>query len=279
MNACHHQGATAARLLTATLLAASLVASTHAAESASPKERLAKAQAMFTERCKTAGEKIYRTVDNVEGVYLLKLRPSQNFAAQFVFNDPYGLDFFGDAYIRSFLKGHYSANRTEPPIAGSPPRPIGYSYVEAIDPKDGKRYHYTGRLEEPWQYNKAHLKGDIRFVMDKTLATGEPPRYGVTYDDISTHEEREYWIAGSSLKVIDLRTNEVIGERVGYMMDPGQGSRGGGRGPWLEATDHACPSFMTNPNHLPGPAFAATDYQTDLFVEKVLRPTTGQTAQ
>jgi len=62
---------------------------------------------------------------------------------------------------------------------------------------DGKRYQYTGRIEEPWQYDKRNLKGYTHFVTDKALASGEPPRYGVTYDDISTKEEREYWIAGS----------------------------------------------------------------------------------
>jgi hypothetical protein len=34
-----------------------------------------KAEAMFRERCKKSGEFIHRTVENVEGVFLLKLRP------------------------------------------------------------------------------------------------------------------------------------------------------------------------------------------------------------
>jgi hypothetical protein len=86
----------------------------------------------------------------------------------------------------------------------------------------------------------------------------------VTYDDISTREERDFWIAGSSLKVIDLQTNEVIAERIGYMMDRGQGNDSGGRAPWLFAADHACPMFA--PQH--GAAFQT--YQTRKFVEKVL---------
>jgi hypothetical protein len=47
--------------------------------------------------------------------------------------------------------------------------------------------------------NKSYFKGYIRFVLDKNPASGPAPRYGVTYDDISTRKEREYWIAGSSL--------------------------------------------------------------------------------
>ena len=96
-------------------------------------------------------------------------------------------------------------------------------------------------------------------------APGKPPRYGVTYDDISTREEREYWIAGSLLKVIDLQTNEVIAERIGYMVDWAQGSQAGGRSPWLLATRQACPKFL-------GEHFSTQIGQTEKFVEKVLKP-------
>jgi hypothetical protein len=236
-------------------------------------ERLARAEAMFKERCQKAGQKIHRTVDNVEGVFLLKIRPDRiNFGSQFELSDPYGDDHGGSAYIETFLRGSHQATHRGTPAPGSPPR-IGYLYVEAIDPADGKRYRYTGRIEEPWQNDKRYLKGYMRFVIDKVPAPGKPPRYGVTYDDLSTREEREYWIAGSSLRVIDLQTNEVIAERIGYMMDRGQGSRAGERQPWLLAAAHACPTFQRNPNlPLTGPASAAQTRQTQDFVEKVLKP-------
>ena len=114
------------------------------------------------------------------------------------------------------------------------------------------------------------------FVLDKVPASGLPPRYGVTYDDISTHEEREYWIAGSSLKVIDLNAKEVIAERIGYMMDRRQGDRAGGRSPWLLAANNACPDFHRFPDpavKVPGPS--AQIRQTQDFVEKVLKPKQG----
>ena len=48
------------------------------------KVRYDKAKALFDERCKTAGEKIYRTVENVEGVLLMKVRPEEiNFSDQY----------------------------------------------------------------------------------------------------------------------------------------------------------------------------------------------------
>ncbi|MBK7022991.1 MAG: hypothetical protein IPH41_05590 [Sulfuritalea sp.] len=76
------------------------------------------------------------------------------------------------------------------------------------------------------------------------------------------------WIAGSSLKVIDLRTNEVMAERIGYMMDRGQGNTSGGRSPWLLAADNACPKF--GPEKVGAPRSFHQPRQTRNFVEKVL---------
>ena len=243
-------------------------------------ERLAKAKAMFEQRCQTAGEKIHRTVDNVEGIFLLKLRPEEiNFGNQFALDDPYGHDLIGaTGYITSFVRGSYQANTKGTPAPGSPPR-LGYLFVEAADPSDGKRYRYTGEVREYEATSSIMMGGDGKkfkrtgFVLDKLPAPGAAPRYGVTHDDISTREEREYWIAGSSLRVIDLLTNEVLAERVGYMIDLAQGSTARGRSPWLLAADNACPSFFRNPQ-LPhrGPAFAVQARQAQDFVEKVLKP-------
>jgi hypothetical protein len=250
----------------ALLLGLSLVVSACGAGTPRLSERQIKAQAMFAERCKAAGEKVQKTVENVEGVYLMKIRPRGiNYGDQFKLDDPYGRDLGGKGYIQTFVRGSYQAETSGTPSPGSPPR-LGYLYVEALDPQDGQRYRYTGRIEEPWQTNRAYLKGYTRFVLDKVAASGSTLRYGVTYDDISTREEREYWIAGSSLKVIDLQTREVIAERVGYMMDWAQGSNSGGRSPWLLAANTACPKFADR--H----AASAQVYQTLDFVEKVLKP-------
>lgn len=248
------------------------------------KARLVKAQALFEERCKTAGEKIHKTVEGVEGIYLMKLRPSDiNYGDQFKMDDPYGHDSTGKEYILNFLRGYYH-QRNEPVVAGSPPR-TGYAYVEAVDPNDGQRYRYTAGMKVVGQMDKDAPNAQLEpkrtrnydisiraFTLDKTPASGPAPRYGVTYDDISTHEEREYWIAGSSLKVVDLQTNEVIAERIGYMVDWAQGSRAGGRSPWLFAADNACPGFQLNPNFPVKNGSGEQAGQTLVFVEKVLKP-------
>lgn len=237
------------------------------------KERQAKAVAMFKERCKGAGEKIVRTVVGVEGVLLLKVRPESeetNYADQFRMNDPYGHDSAGDWYIKTFfLEPYLVANRYASAEMKSYIRDHyrGYRFVDAIDAKDGKRYRYTGRIDQPWLRDKKYGEWVREFVLDKVPAPEPAPRYGVTYDDISTHEEREYWIAGSSLRIVDLKTNEVIAERIGYMMDWGQGNRAGGRSPWLLAADNACPAFPGRPG-----SHAQQNDQTRYFVVKVLTP-------
>ena len=237
--------------------------------------RLAKAEAMFAERCKKAGVFINRTAESVEGVFLMKLRPQGiNHGDQYRMDDPYGRDFGGDAYIRSFLNGFFEANYKRPDEPRSNVLPhIAYSYVEALDPKDGQRYRYTGSIKEVTHTSSILMGGDGKttfktkdFVLDKVPAPGPMPRYGVTYEDISTREERDYWIAGSSLKVIDLQTNEVMAERIGYMMDRGQGNTNSGRSPWLFAADNACPAFIATHGASGQPG------QTELFAAKVLKP-------
>ncbi len=237
--------------------------------------RLAKAETMFAERCKKSGEFIHRTADNVEGIFLMKLRPNEiNYGDQFKLDDPYGRDLGGEGYIENFLRGRNEKGS----IAHEHLVSSGYRYVEAIDPKDGKRYRYTGSRKAVGKMDATapNIQVDLKrnpnfdlniyaFVLDKVPALSPMPRYGVTYDDISTREEREYWIAGSSLKVVDLKTTEVIAERIGYMMDRSQGDTSGGRAPWLLAAYHACPAFPMAPGNHP---FKMN--QTRDFAEKVL---------
>jgi hypothetical protein len=59
---------------------------------------------MWKERCQKAGEFIHQAVEDVEGVYLIKVRTKGvNFADQFDWNDPYGSDVSGMGVIETFL--------------------------------------------------------------------------------------------------------------------------------------------------------------------------------
>jgi len=233
-------------------------------------EKAKHADALFKLHCATAGETIKRTVTDVEGIFVLKGRPKKiNLSDQFLMDDPYGADLGGDAYIRSFLKAEHEPSRRYAALLKSPPtsdpnKPIGYDYVDMADNVNGTRYRYTAYVDQPGKTDPKFALDYFRVIQQKTRATGQTPRYGVTYDDISTHEDRMVWIAGSSLKVIDLLTNEVIAERIGYMIDRGQGITSGGRSPWLLAASNACPAF-------PG-RHAYQLNQAARFVEKVLLP-------
>lgn len=228
--------------------------------------------AMFAERCKKAGEFIHRRVEGVEGIFLLKVRPRNvNYGDQFVLDDPYGHDLGGDGYIGSFLRGSHGGGMRGANSDVAHLLPKGYLYVEAIDPKDGIRYRYTGSLEEPWIADKRYLEGYLRFVMRRT-PSNSLPLYGITYDDISTREEREHWIAGSSLRIVNLQTKEILAERIGYAIDLAQGSSAGNRSPWLWALENACPPVLDKSIPRRAPVAASAANRAARFAESVLHP-------
>ena len=270
MNIFNYQNGRAAVI--GALLSGLLASCATGSDTASPQTRLAKAQAVFAGHCKGAGEKIYRTESSVQGVVLLKGRPADlNYGDQFMLDDPYGSDFGGERYVASFLRS------TDPGPNAVLKKPLaGYKFVEAIDPNDKLTYRYTGSVRDIEVTDSVSMGGtgstrkSKEYVLDRILIPAWTARYGITYDDISSPEDREYWIAGSSLKIIDLQTHEVVAERTGYMIDLGQGSNTGARSPWLMAADHACPSFYSAPN---GAFFQIG--QSARFVKSVLRPNDG----
>ncbi len=263
-------------------VALAVIATASCAQAPQPVEReatqarMTDGKTLFEEKCATvAGERIYRKVENVEGLLLMKLRPQAG-EAQWKSRDWPGAAFaresFGDEFITTFLgyeyggevlggafepvrpdyRGFISTNRRP---GGLP----GYRWVEVIDEKDGKRYRYTGRWEEPWQKDKNWLKGYIKFYLDKSPSPSPtPPRYGVTYEDHVIPEERYLGLASSTVKVIDLQTNETLGEMLRYAWSPGAPSRVN-PSPWLTA--YRCP------DHARG-----TNAATRKFVDQILIP-------
>jgi len=235
------------------------------------RSRRDESMALFKERCKTAGEKISRTVEKVEGVVWMKWRDASiNRDDQFNLDDPFGRDCGGKDCIAELLHATQGLI-LDPEATDAAARHKGpYRFVESIDPKDGARYRYTAAIRvikqrtpeqiEQYKRNAGRDPGpDIYdFVVEKVAIDKFSARYGVTWDDISTREDREHWIAGGSSKVIDLQTNEVIGERVGYLIDRGQGSSVGGRTPWTWARSY-------------GPTCPEPQRYRD-FIAKVLRP-------
>lgn len=234
--------------------------------------RLAQAKAHFEMRCKSAGEKVHRTVENVDGVVWMKWREpisnADNFADQYKLNDPYGRDCGGEDCIVKLLR---ATEGLELDPQKKEPHHQGYRFVESRNPQDGKPYRYSLRLYRPFDRDPKWLKTLIRPELVSEPIDKLTTRYGVTWDDISTKEDRDRWIAGSSLKVVDLQTNEVIAERIGYMMDWGQGSQEGFRSPWLFAEYMACPAFEESSAGNPIKASRSRN-----FIRKVLQPNRGE---
>lgn len=233
-------------------------------------------KALYEEKCKTvAGEKIYKTVDNVEGIVLLKIRPQasdREWADRMWPGAAFALEAGENAYIDTFLG--YEVETLEPftkkpiPITAkrrgiitttNRPNAIpGYRYVDVIDAKDGKRYRYT-LIRKPRPTSKI---GWIDTLLDKTPVNSPAPRYGVTFEDHVIPEERAVGVASSTIKVIDLKTNEVLGEMTRYAWSPGGPSRVN-PSPWLTA--HKCPSQAVG-----------AEAATRKFVDQILIPRKAQ---
>lgn len=241
-------------------------------------ERHAKAKALFEERCKTAGVVIKRTVKDVEGIELLKVRPVLAWGDKRYFDPMFdGAAMAGEAqgegYIASFMYSELR-NRNTPEQRGVIQPPMskpgttqeaprqGYRYVDVRDPAGSMvlRYRIAPHLTEAQWYQRGGWAKDL----ERTVRTGPQAPFAVDYEDIVDPADRAYWIAGTRIKVIDQQTGEVIAQFTRYVWEPGFGVSSTGRWPWQHADsriDQKCP-------YLPG----TMGYATRFFVDTVLNP-------
>ncbi len=178
------------------------------------KERYKQAEAVFKQQCDKASEKIYRTVDNVEGIMLLKVLPEENSFKHSDAHNPMWEDaalqsYAGDGFIRTFL-GHHTNG-------------IGYLYIDVLQENQTDVIRYTGRRP---------------LIQEKNPKN--PARYAVTFEQNIDPELRKHWVAGGSIKIIDRKTNEIIAEKTSYVFEKGLGGKSGARMPWMFAVD--CPN-------------------------------------
>ena len=253
----------------------------------SVQERVQRGKALFDEKCRTvAGEKIYKTVPDVEGVLLLKVRPrvgDREWADKLWPGAAFALEATADDFVNTFLGYEHSSHRTEPVKPSyrgyigmdyqpdNPSNLPGYSYVDVIDEKDGKRYRISGsekivgKKDTTAKGVQMAMEKDVnydlniyRWSLDKSSAPGPAPRYAVTYEDHVVPEERALWLASGIVKVIDRQTGEVLGEMTRYAWSAGAPSPAN-PSPWLTA--YKCPGHPVGAN-------AATRK----FVDQVLLP-------
>ena len=221
------------------------------------KDRFSKAQTLFEERCKTAGEMVYKTVDNVEGLLLRNIRKSDRPGMQ---DNPLWPDAAlphestGDDYIRTFLYWEHDSGGGARGFLNPDPakaRSRGYQFV---DVKQADETVLRYRLKEPGNRHSSDLV---------TESVSKASRYAVDFTNQVKPEDRAYWVAGTTITVTDTQTNEVIARRESYSFEPGLGSNAGARQPWAFAT--TCPSFS-----------GWDGARTRFFVDQILKPVQGR---
>ncbi len=224
------------------------------AKDAAYRERYAKAEALFRERCKTAGVVIHRTVKDVEGIELTKVRPKLDWADRRYFDPMFegaamagehqGVDYVNQFLMTELIDARQpqrrgTLNSPDFESGAGQTRRRGYQFVEVIDQASGQR----ARAE----FDK-HPPGTNLWVKAPRLTpvTESVTRYALDYDDLVNANDRLLWVAGTQLKVVDKQTGEVIATLTKFVWDPGFGSRSTGRWPWQHADNFGpsrnCPS-------------------------------------
>ncbi|MGE0351250.1 hypothetical protein [Hydrogenophaga sp.] len=228
------------------------------------RQRYEVAKAHFEERCKTAGEKIYKTVEGVEGIRLLNIRADGlygNEANQYWSGAGFPKESSGNEYIMKFLYHHHvpENNQSLHTLRATSGGLRGYRYLDVEE--GSQRFRYTLRAESEY----VTAADPVKAHGQRSMSDGPSPRYAVGYEDIQDPEGRAHWIAGNRVTVIDTTSGELLGEFIQYSFETGFGSRAGNRQPWAFARQ--CPE----PN-----LRSTTAGHVRFFVEKVLKPKQGE---
>lgn len=201
-------------------------------------EYVTAAWAHFNKLCKEkAGIKVYKTVKGVESVLITKPRPTvsddeRELFDQFWRGDQYGgiaISNATDSLAFELLASYgHSDSKTGVWRATKPP---ALQYLEG---------YKQDKDTQPQLVRYSRTK-DGRLVSDSIDAPSST--FNLDWDDISTNEDRKYWIAASHWKLRDRKSGEVVGERIGFAIESGFGSRAGQRRAWLFATrpENTCP--------------------------------------
>jgi len=180
-----------------------------------------------------AGEFIYKTVDDVEGIYQIRprhyARDPIDLHSQYALEDPYG-------YARwEAVNPHFI-------FIGKK----GYSFFEAPD-HSGRFVRYTG-------YDGRH-----RDTLQQETVQQLKARYGYFWRGIERPHMRDMIIAGGELVIVDLKTNEIIALRRGFSYS-GQVRNSPTRISW--SISISCPNDSTRKNL----------FYTEEFMHRVLKP-------
>ena len=171
----------------------------------------------FDHLCKTeAGEFIYKTVEHVEGLFMMRPRESAKndylLEHLYAMEDPYGLT----VGVRDSPQNYF----VQPAIGK-------YQYLEIPLPRASKteqiskyqRYYRDERAHPGSQFPTA-INGQFVQV-PYIVAMADVPvlqsRYGYTWRGIARPHDRELGIAGGELIILELQNNEVLAVRRSFV--------------------------------------------------------------
>ena len=169
----------------------------------------------FEEICRTQAElKIFRTVPNVEGLVVARLRTREgaqqrsnknveSLADQYGLEDPYGYDSWEADDPQEYFLLHYAY--FEVPENTSKSRVTRWERV-----KSGRTIQYRDTEKESFRSVETY---EIR----KDTAQAMRGRFAYEWRDIPIENGRENWIAGSETTIRDVTTNEILARRRGFV--------------------------------------------------------------
>ena len=193
------------------------------------KEKYEEAKAVFDEQCKKAGEKIYRTVDNVDGVMLLNLIGEkeqkkydpmwEDAAINHVLLSPYTAEQYIDTFLSYDVdynvpdqKYHYWTN--------------GYKFVDVLKKND------NSNIDENTVTRYTRVEPIKDSELNREFQPVNPARYAVILEKNVEPELRKHWVAGATIKIIDRQTDELLAEKTIFAFDPLQGATSDRGAPW-----------------------------------------------
>ncbi len=211
-------------------------------------------QEYFDHLCRTeAGEFIYKTVENVQGLYMMRPRKE---ATDYELEHLYALE---DPYGQVLGVWNHPEEYFVQPSIGKYDF-LELSTVSSTIPAASRKYHrfYRDPNAHPGKDYQTAIDG--RFVrVPYIVASGSTDslisRYGFTWRGLTRPHERQLGIAGGELIILDMNTNEVLAVRRGFIRS---GSvRNNLTGVWW-LTGQVCSGTGSKRDHL--------------FIKEVLKP-------
>ena len=196
-------------------------------------------KAIFAERCKSAGEKIYQTVENVEGITLLNVPED---SPQSSLNDPmwegavFSWSGSEEEYVKEFLYweikddddsiGQLQSVDPRPSARETQIRLWGHPTNMSKHRKAYRGYRYTDVKQKDKRFLRYRFPDDKDRKDKETLlvqAIERPSRYALEYKPIVDPADRKHWVAGVTVNIYDLQTKTLMATKTWYALNPSQG--------------------------------------------------------